>query len=180
MNAKTKQTLFTLLFLFSKNAWSDDLSVHESFTLRLEERRSINCSITIKAKIIEGTYLDNPNQTGLTDLKQAASSLEWNFIPTAKIYDDKCTVIYNSDFNAGHPVVIHAHTNSKEIETGIPHYFFYLSKNLDTEPNYKYQINWNGSLKWSHAQWPITEKAALTRTGQSHCFTDPKITICLD
>jgi hypothetical protein len=154
------------------------LTKDETFTLLFELSDAIHCSITIQPEIIEGTYLDRPDHDLTKNLEDAVSQLRWSFVPPAKIYDDKCERRTYENFHEGHPIIIYAHSDWHEIKNGTPNYFFYISKDMDTGPDFKYQINWNGSLQWSHAQWHITDSARLEKQGKEHCLIDEKITLC--
>lgn len=153
------------------------LTPHETLTL-LMESDYVNCSITIQPEIINGSFYDHQDYTIAENTERMVSQLGWNFYPPATIYNGECKRTVFEDFHEGHPIVIHANPSWQKISEGVPHYFFYISKDMDTGPDYKYQINWNGSLEWSHAQWHITDTADLEKRGTEHCLIDEKVQLC--
>lgn len=164
--------------VLTTQAYADRLNPQETFTLLFELSDIIHCSITIQPEIIEGTYLNHPDHDLTKNVEDTVSKLNWSFVPPAKIYDDDCERTPYMNFHEGNPIIIHAHSDWQEIQSGTPHYFFYIRKDMDTGPDYKYQISWNGSLQWSHAQWHITDSARLEKRGSEHCLIDEKITLC--
>lgn len=167
-----------LVFMSKAKVLAAGLTKDETFTLLFELSDAIHCSITIQPEIIEGTYLNHPDHDLTKNLEDAVSILNWSFVPPAKIYDDECKRTPFMNFHEGNPIIIHAHSDWQEIQSGTPHYFFYIRKDMDTGSAYKYQISWNGSLKWSHAQWHVTDSARLEKKGKEHCLIDEKITLC--
>jgi hypothetical protein len=83
------------------------------------------------------------------------------------------TAVDGACFGKGNNTVLSIYEGNSlpEVSTG---YYFFQIKVSDTG----YDISWNGSRGYSHAQWHVTEKADFLLKTDEVCFSHPAIEMC--
>lgn len=130
----------------------------------LLQSTALNCQVTIKKPIqfydSGELRLDVDWQTYVT------KELGWDSSFPYTAIDGACSAkIKDSMFS-----IYEGNSVPKE---NIGYYFFQIK-----ESETGYTINWNGSRKYSHAQWNITENAELALKEGDVCLSHPAVQMC--